>query len=422
MEAVIERLVHRGPGLARVDGRVCLVPGTVPGDRVRLRVVRERPGLIEAEVEALLAAGPDRVAPRCPVFGRCGGCQWQHVDADRQPALKAEILVDTVRRLGRLDLPAPRVVAGAPWGWRGRIALHASATGALGFFAAGSRQIVPCDACPIAMPALSALIAPLRAAAEACPPGGPATIEPVVGDDGAIAVVVRGPGRGIAALARRIAGLPGVAGVVAGHDGPHGTRWTTTGRARVRWTVPGPEGRALALDLDPRGFSQANPGLNGALVSAAIAGLDAPPGARVLELYAGAGNLTLPMIARGLSVTAIEVNGPALADGRAAARRLGGDARFLAGRVEDVVRSLAGSRFDAVVADPPRTGLGPAAAAIAALAPARVVLVSCEPSTLARDLRVLADAGFAVRDAVLVDMFPQTWHVETVVTLDGPAA
>ncbi|HOI09793.1 MAG TPA: hypothetical protein PK313_04865 [Myxococcota bacterium] len=96
--------------------------------------------------------------------------------------------------------------------------------------------------------------------------------------------------------------------------------------------------------------------------------------------------------------------------------------RFLAGRVEDVVRSLAGSRFDAVVADPPRTGLGPAAAAIAALAPARVVLVSCEPSTLARDLRVLADAGFAVRDAVLVDMFPQTWHVETVVTLDGPAA
>ncbi len=420
MDVVIERLVHRGAGLGRVEGRVCLVPGTAPGDLVRVQTVRERPALIEAVVVDILEPGPDRVAPRCPVFGRCGGCQWQHLDAARQPTLKASILVDTVRRLGRIDLPPPRIVLGAPWAWRGRIELHVSPAGEMGFFAAGSHDIVAHTDCAIALPALSALITPLREAVAAGPPSGSATVEPVAGADGSIVVVVRGPERGLSALADRIASISGVSGVIAGMTGRSGTRWTIIGQARIPWTVPGPNG-PLTLHLDPRGFSQANPGLNPLLISTVIAGLGAQPGASVLELYAGAGNLTVPLVAEGLDVTAVEVNAPALAEGRAAVEALGRKARFLSGRVEDVVSSLAKTRFDAVVADPPRTGLGPVAPAIASLAAPRLVLVSCEPATLARDLRVLVDAGYQVREAVLVDMFPQTWHIESVVVLDGPA-
>jgi 23S rRNA (uracil1939-C5)-methyltransferase len=417
LDVVIERLVHRGAGLARIDGRVCLVPGTAPGDRVRVRTVRERPGLIEAVAVEILEPGPDRVAPRCPVYGRCGGCQWQHLDATRQPSLKAGILVDTVRRLGRIDLPTPRIVAGAPWAWRGRIELHASPRAALGFFAAGSHEIVPCEGCPIALPALSDLIGPLRHAVAAHPPDGPITIEPVAGADGSIVVVVRGSGRGPTVLANAIAALPGVSGVTAGTVGRGGTRWAATGQTHVPWTVPGPDG-PLTLHLDPRGFSQANPGLNPDLVRTVATALDARAGTRVLELYAGAGNLTVPLAAGGLDLTAVEVNAPAMAEGRAAVEALGRTGRFLPGRVEDVVHSLAGSRFDAVVADPPRTGLGPVARAVADLAASRLVLVSCEPATLARDLRVLADAGYGVQDAILIDMFPQTWHIEAVVLLE----
>lgn len=425
MELIIEKLVHRGAGLGRIDGRVCLVPRTAPGDRVRARIVRERPGWIEGELDELLSPGPDRVAPRCPVFGRCGGCQWQHLDAARQPFLKADILADTVRRLGHVELPAPAVVSGPPWGWRGRIELHASPSGQLGFFEAGSHRIVDCADCPIALPRLSSLIPPLRERVARHPPAGSTTVEPVAGADGSIVVVVRGCGSGLPVLAAQVRELPGVSGVILGVAQRAGTRWTTSGQVRVPWTVPGPEG-PLTLQLDSRGFSQANPGLNTALVNAVVSAIGPEAPGQVLELYAGAGNLTVPMAARGLNVTAVEVNGPALADGRAAVRALGRSARFLPGRVEDVVRSLDRQRFDVVVADPPRTGLGPVAAALVALAPRRLVLVSCEPSTLARDLRVLTDGGFAVQAATVIDMFPQTWHIESVLTLtrgdprDGP--
>ena len=177
---MIEKLVHRGAGLGRIDGQVCFAL-TVPGDLVKVQVTKRRSGMVEAEVAEIIGLGPGRTHPKCEVFGRCGGCQWQHIAYDRQPEFKAEVLLDTFRRIAGLELPKPQVISGDAWQWRARIELHASRQGLLGFYAAGSHDIVEHDSCPIAWPELSELITPIRRLVAKFPPPDKATIELVEG-------------------------------------------------------------------------------------------------------------------------------------------------------------------------------------------------------------------------------------------------
>jgi 23S rRNA (uracil1939-C5)-methyltransferase len=279
--------------------------------------------------------------------------------------------------------------------------------------------MVEIDRCPIADDALNAVVPALREAASRMRATSPFTIEPVAGEDGQLGIVARG-GIGDPVFAARIlADMPGIRGAAATNPS-RGHRWAVEGNPEVSFPTDGGNGGLTTLVLDPRGFTQANRRLNPALAATIREFALAGPGIKVLELFAGAGNLTIPMALAGADVTAVELNREALLRAGEELKARGLNAILKTARVEELSADpdLASLVPDVVVADPPRTGLGPVAAhALARMPLSHVVICSCEPSTLARDLTVLMDSGFRLDRIALVDMFPQTFHIETVVSL-----
>lgn len=417
----IEKVVHGGFGLGREEGRVWLVPYTAPGDLIEAEPVQRHATYIEGVCKEVVEAGPDRVEPRCPLFGRCGGCHLQHLSSKAQVAARREILLESARRLGRIEGLEPKVICGKEWEYRARLEFHVGAS-RIGFFARNSHDLVPVEDCPIALPAIRRLIPDLSLAIAEAKVTGPANIEVVVGADHEVVFVCDGPpGWFTPALPSLLMSLPGVQGILLHTRGRH---WISMGRTEVTWVVPGPGGRKLCADLDPRGFTQANIHLNACLVEEVLNLADVRAAEEVLELYAGAGNFTLPLLAldQRPSVTAVEVQRLALAALERAARayrvnhmRL----TTLPGKTEAMLRRLLEQhkRYDLVLADPPRAGIGQATRLLPRFGPLRIVLVSCEPTTLARDTAVLIEAGYRPATLVLVDMFPQTAHVEAVLRL-----
>jgi 23S rRNA (uracil1939-C5)-methyltransferase len=377
----IERLAAGGEGIAHApDGRVVFVAGTAPGDRVRARVVEEHPKWLRAEVIELEAPGPGRVEPRCPLFGRCGGCAWQHLDYAVQRAAKAEILRDALVRIGGLEPPGEiEVEPSPPYGYRGRARVGV-ARGVVGYRRLRSHALERAAACPVLVPELERALAALAAN----PPARDGEIELCAGDDGRVRAW--GPGgllHGEAALA------------------------IDAGPARIA--------------VSPGVFFQGNARVRGALLHAVLEA--AGRGRRALDLCAGAGFFSFGLAERFTEVLAVESSPPAVRDLR---RNLESNGpknvrvecapleRFLA---EPAARDFAA---DAIVVDPPRTGLGAGLAkalADAAGGAARVVYVSCAPATLARDLAVLAAGGLRLRSLRGFDLFPQTAHVEAVAVL-----
>jgi 23S rRNA (uracil1939-C5)-methyltransferase len=314
-------------------------------------------------------------------------------------------------------------VSGDPWAYRCRIELHGGPAGnraGLGYFARQSHDLVEPEACPIATAAVSGAIPILRDALGGLRPRGPVTLEPVAGEDGRVVVVARGDLGDPERAAKALAEAPGVGGCLASSRGHGVVRWASAGATRVPLPTDDGAGGRTTLTLDPRGFTQANLALNPVLAATVrdLAGIG--PGTRVLELFAGAGNLTVPLALAGARVTAVELNREALDRAGEELRARGLEARLRAARVEDVVADpdLVTPSPEVVVADPPRTGMGPGAArALAGLPVERVVLCACDPATLARDLGPFLASGFRLDRVVLVDMFPQTFHIETVARL-----
>jgi 23S rRNA (uracil1939-C5)-methyltransferase len=370
----ITSLAAGGDGLGRDGGKVVFVPYTAPGDRVRVRVVEAKGSWARAELVDVVAPSPDRVAPPCPAFTRCGGCQWQHVARPAQLAAKQAIVAGALRKaVARGLVVRPILDPVAAYGWRRRARLHVDGAGALGFYAARSHAVValPDAGCVQLDPRLDAAVAAIRAAR---PPAG--ELDVALGHDGRIAVAVDPSAPWPAAAA--LIGTAGIAGDV---------------EVEIE---PGLHARA-------GDFAQASTAGNAALVDAVVAALG-PPRGPLLELHAGGGNFTRALVAAGWQVTAADVVAP---------RRPIDGVRWITAPAADAVARLAGERFAAVVLDPPRTGALDVAPRLAALAPA-IVYVSCDPATLGRDLERI-DA--APREAQPIDLMPQTSHVEVVVRL-----
>ncbi len=379
LELRIERLVAGGDGIGRsADGLAVFVPQTAPGDRVRVRVESRKARYARASVVALLEPGPDRQEPVCPVFGRCGGCAWQHLRYPAQLASKAAILGDALRRIGGFPLAAaPRFTPSpAPLGYRGRTRVRVAA-GRVGFRARRSHALCGVTHCPVLVPALDAALRELAAS----PPQRDGEYELAVGD-----------------ASPRVTRLPA-------RRGP-----------RIGLRV-GPD----RIDVSPGGFSQANQLLLETLVRA-VAGA-AGTGALALDLFAGAGLFTLPLARRFSRVIAVESDAAAAADlvhNVETAGLVGVSVRRR--RVEAVLGAgLPGlGAPDALVLDPPRSGLPRGVARdVARLSARRVVYLSCDPATLARDLRLLVDSGLTLRSVEGFDLFPQTPHVEALAVLDA---
>jgi 23S rRNA (uracil1939-C5)-methyltransferase len=388
----VEKLVYGGEGLGRLEGRAVLAPFLLPGERARVRSVAEKPGLLRAALLDVLDAAPERVAPPCPYFTRCGGCHYQHAPYEMQLRLKRAILEDQLLRIGKIQAPPIEVVAGEPWGYRNRVQLHIS-KGALGYRESQSRKLCPIEKCPIASPAINAAIAILREMlADKRWPGFLRSIE-LFTNETEMQLNVLETEHPVARrffdwCAERIPGL--VSGAL---DYP---------AADHTWRVSGGS------------FFQVNRFLIGRLVETA---LDGAEGQRALDLYAGVGLFSLALARRFASVTAVESGARAAGDLRFNAERAG-----LALRVEKTDAEVWLEQLDAapdfVLLDPPRAGIGKRMVArLAQLRPPRLALVSCDPATLARDLSGLLAAGYRIDRLTLVDLFPQTYHLETVAHL-----
>jgi len=412
---LVTGLASGGEGVARLpDGRVVFVEDAVPGDRVELSDLVVKKKLARARIARLVEASPDRVEPRCAHFGRCGGCSWQHIRYARQLEAKRDIVCSALERIGRLALPAEIELIASPeaYAYRARARLVESADG-LGYRRRGAREVETVVACPVLLPALQSTLdelGPTLGWAPATEPGA----EPAEGTP-------RPPRRrGRDVEWTLTSGSSGASGPVAVHRSRRGGP-----------RVPGPRsveievlGEKLRVSGDS--FLQANAllwdALAGAvreLASAPLAGV-APE--RFLELYAGVGFLSIPLARRGLSGAVIESDRAAVADLRRnlALAGLADRVEVIASPVErrgDLERRLADAQV--LLVDPPRVGLAsPVRRAIAEHGPDRVVVVSCDPATLARDLRELVAGGYRLRALQILDLFPQTPHVESVALLE----
>jgi 23S rRNA (uracil1939-C5)-methyltransferase len=403
---------HGGAVVAReADGRVVFVHYALPGETVEVVPSGKRGGVAFAAVERVVEASPDRVDPPCPYFGQCGGCHWQHARYEAQLRFKRKAVEDVWARAG-LRLPPDTPVLGMEDPWRYRIrgefeGIYHLNTFELGFHRLRSHAVLAIRECPIHHQRIEDGMNAFRQAANeldvrgikhlllTAEPSGPGLLWELRLEGRAGAIREE--------LGARVAEL--LPDVVLLDDSMDLELWDL--RFRVRSDT----------------FVQANHRQMPVLYRTALDMLGLTKGERVLDLYAGIGTLSLSAAREAASVTAVEENPKAVNLGRLAARINGAsNIEFLIGRVETVLRKVRLGEHDAVLADPPRAGFEQAAVAeLMRLGPARIAYVSCEPSTQARDVALLIRAGYRVRRAAIVDMFPQTYHIESVVLLERAA-
>jgi 23S rRNA (uracil1939-C5)-methyltransferase len=390
-EVTVEKLVYGGEGLARAEGRVILTPFVLPGERVRVASEREKPGLVRARLVEVLSAAPERVEPPCPYFGRCGGCHYQHASYAAQLAFKRAILAEELWRQAKIQAPEHiAVVAGEPWGYRNRVQLHIE-NGKLGYREPRSRKLCIVGACPIASPRINQSIPVLAQMLR--DPRWPKFIRSV----------------------ELFTDEQNVQLNVTETDRPVARRFFDWCAETIPALVPGALDYCGQFRVSGNSFFQVNRFLLDALVETA---LDGAEGESALDLYAGVGLFTLPLARRFGAVTAVESGAGAVRDLRWNAERAGAaNVRAEQQMAEKYLESLAVAP-DFVLLDPPRAGLGPEMVTqLNRLRAPAVVIVACDPVTLARDLAGLTGVGYRLERLTLVDLFPQTFHLETVARL-----
>jgi len=425
-------LASGGDGVGRLaDGRVVFVDGGVPGDRVELVDLTARKKMAWARIGRLIEPSPDRVEPRCPHFGPCGGCRWQHLRYEAQLDAKRTIVRDALERIGGLALEKDIEIIGSPdpYGYRARARL-VEAKGGVGYRMRGSHAIHAIFECPILTPAAQEALARLCQSVSSAGPG-PIAEEPPASARKRRAIVewiISAGTSGKATLVEADHRAGRKAGHKTGRKAGRNDGQENAGEAEARVTRGFVTLEVLGerLRASSGSFIQGNALLWDALAEEVRSQVTMQRGEstpeRFVELYAGVGFLTLPLARRGLSGVAIESDRSALADLAAnlSSSGLTKQVEVIRGRVEargDLSRLFAAA--DVLLTDPPRVGLAATVReAIASAGPARLVYVSCDPATLARDLKVFVSAGYELGSVRALDLFPQTPHVEVVARLE----
>ena len=436
-DCAVEGWAHDGAGVARIAGRAVFIPGTVPGERWRVRIVKVTKTAVYGKGEECLSPSPDRVAPDCPAYPKCGGCALRHVSYDAELKFKLQRVNDAYRRIGGLTLEAKEILgADSPDAYRNKAIYAVTPDLHPGFYRPRSHDVIPIGRCRLQSAASD------RAARAVCGflrENGFAAYDETTGkglvrhiftraavSTGALQVTVvaaGGFGAKTQALAEAVrAACPETEGVILnvnrtpGNTVLAGEFYTLWGRGTLSDTLCG-----NAFALSPRSFYQVNPAQAERLYAKAVE-YAAPAGKElVLDLYCGAGTITLCLARAARRVIGAELVPEAVDNARENAARNGiHNVEFLCGDAGAAATELLrrGEKPDAVVVDPPRKGLSPEVIdAVCGMAPERVVYVSCDPATQARDLKRFAEHGYAPVEAAAVDMFPRTSHVETVVQL-----
>ncbi len=412
----IESLAHGPQGVAWAEGRPCLVRGVAPGDEVEIAVREDLGSRAYADLLRVIRPGWARRTPPCRHVPECGSCSWQQVDGAAQAHAKERAIVELLPEQGGIERPVvlPILRPGTEYGYRRRLDLRVAGS-RVGFPASGSREVLPVEGCLLAAPELTGAITVGAAWVREL-----ATIVKrleiaATGERDRFALVAQAQGRFAPEDEARTRALLGrearVACIVM-----HGRGWRHTwGDEQI--SVGLPDGSALRLCAGS--FVQVNDAANAVLVRTVLEFTEAGPGQRTADLYAGAGNLSLPLARRAGRVIAVERAPRRAAAARDNARRLGlANLEVVQGDVARVIGEWAGrgTLFDTVVLDPPRSGAGAALDALARLGARRIVYASCNPVALARDVRGLA-GSYRLERVQPIDFFPQTYHVEAVALL-----
>jgi len=424
IEIKIEKLIYGGEGLAHHNGATVFVPFVLPGERVRAAPVEEKKKFIRARAEELLEPSPARVAPPCPHYTICGGCDYQHIPYEAQLTYKTEILRETLRRLGRIEWPGTITThASPPWGYRNRAQwkvrpLEADGTDSertklgIGYFRANSTALCAVEDCSILSPLLLRTLLSLREAlAAGALPRQLREIE-AFGDTADSKLLLTATFAGFPSRIGEVAEkfraiIPEIESVLL-HDPSH-ERMDLSGPGFITYHAGG-----IGYRVGHFSFFQVNKFLVEELAREVVDREE--PGKLALDLFAGVGLFSAPLAERFEHVISVEANPAAAHDLEANVAGI----RSVEVRTSEVGRFLdrCKEKPDLVVLDPPRTGMeATALAKLARLSPSRITYVSCEPPTLARDLAVLLEKGYDISEVHLFDLFPQTFHMEAVVRL-----
>lgn len=441
MEITIEKLIYGGDGLARLPAdsqgrrKAAFVPLVLPGETVDARVLEEKPGFVRAQLEKVITPSPDRIAPQCPYFGKCGGCQYQHTGYEQQLLLKKSILRETIERIAKVELPEISAHTSPSWHYRNRTRMHVhhEPEFAIGYYHMGSRKLLPVRECPISAEVIGrALMAVWEIGSEI--PKEVAEVEFFCSHDEQqlmIELWVQGTSSDLEKKFQPVADrlqaeLPELVSVaVLRRPGVS----KTTSESVAAPELDGSSGPAAllgvfgesALTYQAAGFDyrvsagsffQTNRFLAKELVALATANR---AGKMAFDLYAGVGLFSLPLARSFGQVVAVEASPSSLADLRHNAPT---NVRVVASTTEQFLARKQKQSPEFVLVDPPRAGLGPKVAdAIAWLEAGEIGYVSCDPSTQARDLSPLLKAGYRIAEAHLIDLFPQTYHIESFIRL-----
>ncbi len=413
MQCLITGITHKGEGVARLDGKVAFIPFALPGEIVDIKITEERKSFSRGVIENLIEKSPDRVEPLCRHYYSCGGCSYQHVNYARELELKRQVLLDAFKRIGGLDVPVHPVIGmDEPWRYRNKVTWHIGMTAggqkSLGYYEAGSRQVIPIEECqliPDKIQSISSLLAD--------------NVSAITGDEGASLIIRQSSYdkktmllfldcQADKSLVKRLNGMVDSLFLYSGSQMKH---------------IFGPpklleKAGNIIFKLSPGSFFQVNPFQSEILLSKVKEYLNLQGYEKVLDAYCGAGSIALNIADKALKVTGIESFPAAVEDARdnAGLNNIR-NCEFIAGQCENVLRS-GKYKYDAAIVDPPRAGLkAQVIDAIVKTRPQRVVYVSCNPATLARDLKLFAESAYKVKEVQPLDMFPQTAHVECVVLI-----
>jgi len=370
VELEIDSLAYQGYGVGRHEGRVWFVPFTAPGDRIRARAVKEKTNLVFGKAEEILRPAQDRMVPPCPFFGDCGGCDWQFLPYKKQLEIKEVILKETLSR-GKCAWSGDIRVHPSPqeWNYRNRIQMRLSPSGQPGFYRRESRTITPVDSCLLAREELNGKLKELLVNPEKLPPGG-------------------------FELRSSLSGTADLVPLSGKEDLPHdfsqvNNRVNEILRREIRENL-------VLLTSNRRDLS-------------------------ILDLFCGDGNLSLPLADLAKRIRGWDISASGVSEGnRKASEFLNGDILYTARSLEGDGKSIReeARRADVLILDPPRRGLKGLEGFISNLGVPRILYVSCSPPTLARDLNHLNKKGWETKNIVLLDMFPQTYHMETLAVLE----
>jgi 23S rRNA (uracil1939-C5)-methyltransferase len=426
----IEKPIYGGAFLAHIAGKAVFVPLTLPGEQVRARITQSKRGYDTADPDEIIVASPDRIVPACPHFGPCGGCHYQHTNYEAQLAFKQTILRETLQR-GGVTAPAESdVLAAEPWHYRNRIRLAFDAAGNIGYRGRRSNAVIPVSECSIAAPLLfstaKAIAEIARQFASSLHPAEISLFCDATGSALLASFFIASTAQPSAAQKRdsfddfaqavqqQISALKGAELVAEGHA-------AQPPRTLAQWGAPSLNYRAAGFDyrVDQGAFFQVNRFLVDSLVERVT---DGYKGSHAWDLFAGVGLFARRLTANFNRVFAVE-SSPSATEALAANLN-GTTGTAIRAEALDFLRRnrqpahAAPTRPDLVVVDPPRIGLGPEITALLAqVAAPALVYVSCDPATLARDLRALISSGYEIQSITLADLFPQTFHLETVVRM-----